>query len=320
MRQTKKRKIPDADMKKKNLRQIGFSAILILAFLSVLVAACIPGGAEKTWHSVFSFFGLNDFSSCADSAALSVHILDVGKADSILIENQGKYMLVDGGTADRGDDVAAYLKRRRVKTLDFVVNTHPDDDHIGGLKQVLLSFTVKKYFAPYIPQKIIPSSIEYKDVQSVLKLKKLSTEHPIAGSSYLLGKVKIEVLGPVVTGNSTNNNSIVLRLTFGKNHFLLMGDAENEEEQTLLASGRDLSADVLKVGHHGSDTSTTQDFVQAVKPKYAAISVGNDTNKLPKQVVLKRLSDAGISILRTDISGTIIFMSDGKSISVKTEK
>lgn len=307
-------------MKKKNLRKIGFSAILIVTLLSCLIAACLPDGAEKSWHSVFSFFGLDDFSSCADSAPFSMHVLNVGKADSILVECHGKFMLVDGGTVDRGDDVTAYLKRRRVKILDYVVNTHPDSDHIGGLKQVLTSFSVKHYFAPDIPQKLIPSSAEYRDVQAVLKFKKIKTVHPRVGNFYEMGNLNIQVLGPVVPGNSTNNNSIVLRLTFGKNHFLLMGDAEKEEEQTLIESGRNLSADVLKVGHHGSDTSTMQEFINVIWPKYAAISVGNDSNKLPKLAILKRLSNAGISILRTDVSGTLIFMSNGKSISVKTEK
>lgn len=307
-------------MNKQRFRRIGFSAVLILALLSCFVAACIPGGAENSWRRVFAFFGLNDFSSCADAAPFSVHILDVGKADSILVESRGNYMLVDGGTADRGDDVVAYLKRRRVKTLDFVVNTHPDEDHIGGLKQVLQSFPVKRYFAPEIPQKLIPGSEEYRDVQAVLKGKKLNTEHPRAGSSYSLGRAQIQVLGPVSPGDSTNNNSIVLKLTFGTTRFLLMGDAEKAEEDTLTASGRDLSADVLKVGHHGSDTSTTQAFLKAVRPRYAAVSVGSDTSKLPKPVVLNRLYDLGISSFRTDVDGTLIFLSDGRSVSVKTEK
>lgn len=307
-------------MKKRNLRQIGFSIILASVVLFCIIAACMPGGASNSWRKVFTFFGLNDFSACADSSPLSIHILDVGKADSILVECRGKYMLIDGGTVDRGDDVTAYLKRRRVNTLDYVVNTHPDDDHIGGLKQVLQNYSVKNYFAPDIPEKLIPSTTEYKDVQSVLKTKRLSTVHPKAGDYYHMGDLLIQVLGPINPGNSTNNNSIILRLTFGTKHFLFMGDAEKEEENTLLSSGLDISADVLKVGHHGSGNSTTQEFLMAVKPKYSAISVGYDTNKLPKLATLKRLSEVGTSIYRTDVSGILIFMSDGKSISVKTQK
>lgn len=307
-------------MKKKDPRKIGFTAILAIVVLSCFIAYCLPGGVEASWRKAFQFFGLTDFSSCADSSPLAVHILDVGKADSILIECQGKYMLVDGGTADCGDNVTAYLKRRKVKSLDYVINTHPDDDHIGGLKAILLNFSVEHYLSPNLPQNLIPATEEYNGVQSVLKVKGLKAEHPKAGDIYAMGALNIQVLGPVQTGNSTNNNSIVARLTFGKIHFLLMGDAEKEEEKTLITNGLPLSADVLKIGHHGSKTSTTQEFIQAVKPKYAAISVGYDSNKLPKLDVLKRLTDAGISVFRTDVRGTIIFLSNGKSISIKTEK
>ncbi len=307
-------------MKKPDLKKISFSAVLILFLTAGVVAACIPGGAENVWHGVFSFFGLRDFSSCAESAPMAVHVLDVGKADSIFIECGGKFMLVDGGTADRGRDVAAYLKKFGVKTLDYVVNTHPDDDHIGGLKDVLQGFGIEHYLAPDIPSKLIPKTEEYRDVQDALQQKGLKTIHPKAGSFFSVAGLKAEILGPVFPGNSTNNNSIILKLTFGRTRFLLTGDAETEEEQTLISSGRDLSADVLKVGHHGSATATSQVFLDAVKPKFAAISVGYDSNKLPKRTVLKRLADAGVTVYRTDVSGTLIFLSDGSKIAVRTEK
>ena len=255
---------------------------------------------------------------------MSMHVLDVGKADSILIASDGHFMLVDGGTEDCGDKVSQYLNRRGVKTLDFVVNTHPDDDHIGGLDTVIKNFQVNEFLAPHIPTAIIPSSSEYKNVQKALQAKKLAVTNPVCGEKLTLGKLKIEVLAPTKQRDTTNNNSIVLRLTYGRTTFLLMGDAEKDEEADLLAGalacGTNSTADVLKVGHHGSSTSTTQELLNAVKPSFAAISVGKDSSNLPKAAVLKRLNNANAKIFRTDVSGTLIFMSDGKKITVQTER
>lgn len=306
--------------KKPDLRKLGLTALLVLVLLSCALAFLLPGGAGANWKRVFQFFGLGRFSDCADGSPLAVHILDVGKADSIFIECNGHYMLVDGGTADRGRQVSNYLKSRGVQSLDCVVNTHPDSDHIGGLKDVLERFRVSRYLSPSLPPALIPKSTEYIGVQAAIRSTNLKEEHPAAGSSFLVGQMRVSVLGPVTAGTSTNNNSIVLRLSFGKTSFLLMGDAEKEEELSLLASGEDLSATVLKIGHHGSDTSSTEAFLQAVKPKYAAISVGDDSNNLPKVAVSKRLSDDGIAVFRTDLNKTVVFLSDGKSVSVKTEE
>ena len=313
-----KKKIPDPAGKRKGRRFKIRLAVLLAVLAAVAAAAVFPAGT--VWNRVFTFFGLRDFSAGADSVPCSVHVLDVGKADSILVECGGRNMLVDGGTADRGASVAAYPKRRGVKELELVVNTHPDSDHIGGLAQILQEFPVKRYFAPGIPQKLIPSTEEYQSVQKILKQKGLAAEHPSAGQKFSLGGLRIQVLGPAVPGNSTNNNSIVLKLSYGKIRFLLMGDAEKEEEQSLLDSGRSLSADVLKVGHHGSSTSTAQKFLDEVRPRFAAVSVGEDSSSLPKFSVLRRLYRSGVTVYRTDVSGTLIFLTDGKSLSVKTEK
>ncbi len=294
--------------------------VLLLLLAVGVVVALLPYGAAASWHKVFGFFGLNDFSAAADRSPMSVHVLEVGKADSIFIECAGKYMLVDGGTTDRGEPIAEYLERRGVRKLDYVVNTHPDEDHIGGLSEIISRFPIGRYLAPEIPEPLIPSSGEYLSAQAALKQKKLSVTTPKSGDSFFLGDLKVQVLAPVKPGDSTNNNSIVLRLTYGRTSFLLMGDAEKEEESDLIASRADLSANVLKVGHHGSSTSTTAALLNAVKPQYAAISVADDTNHLPKDDVLKRLSAAGAQIYRTDISGTLIFLSDGKAISIVTAR
>lgn len=301
-------------MRKRLLKRAALPAALVL----VMLAASLP--LSGAWDRVFSFFGLGGFSAEADGWPVSVHVLDVGKADSILVQCEGRSMLVDGGTADRGESVVRYLRRRGVASLEEVVNTHPDEDHVGGLNYVLQSFPVGRFFAPGLPPELVPTDSAYLAVLRELDEKGLSSEAPSPGQEFSLGDLEIRVLGPVVPGDSTNDNSIVLLLTYKNVKFLLTGDAEKEEEQSLLSSGEDLSADVLKVGHHGSSTSTTAEFLDAVRPKYAVISVGDDRNHLPKQDVLLRLYDAGAETYRTDVDGTVIFLTDGDRIDVKTEK
>ena len=295
-------------------------AVPVILLFFLLAAAAVPFGASARWNKVFSFFGLGGFSSYADGWPACVHILDVGKADSILVECKGHWMLVDGGTPEKGKIVVRYLKRRGVTRLDYVVNTHPDEDHVGGLKDVLEDFPVQHYLATKVRPDLIPEDSAYLDTMAALRRKGLPEEIPKPGDQFSLSSMEICVLGPVVPGNSTNNSSVILMLRYRSIRFLLTGDAEKEEEQSLLAAGENLSADMLKVGHHGSNTSTCAEFLKAVHPKYAAISVGYDRNKLPKAEVLKRLSLAGTKIYRTDVEGTILFLTDGKTITVKTEK
>ncbi|HEX2986009.1 MAG TPA: ComEC/Rec2 family competence protein [Caproiciproducens sp.] len=294
--------------------------VLLFLLAAGFAFSLFPYGASASWHQVFRFFGLTDFSAAADNAPFSMHVLNVGKADSILIECGDRFMLVDGGTADRGEAVTEYLQRRGVKKLDCLVSTHPDSDHIGGLREVVDSIPVERYLAPEIPQNLIPKDEAYLAVQSALIQKHIAAAHPKAGQSFSIGTAKVNVLGPVRAGNSTNNNSIVLKVTFGSTAFLLTGDAEKEEEEDILSSGADLRSDVLKVGHHGSSKSTSTEFLNAVRPRFAAVSVADDTSHLPKDDTVKRLKTAGIKICRTDISGTLIFLSDGKKISLVTER
>lgn len=306
--------------KKGGRKKAVLAVILIWMFCLWVSAFLFHGSAKANWKKVFRFCGLGDFSDCADDSPFSLHVLDVGKADSILAECSGHFLLIDGGTPDSGANVADYLKERNVKKIDLVINTHPDNDHIGGLKTVLQTFSVKRYLCPQLPEKMVPKTQEYQAVQSALKRRGLISEHPKSGTLFTVGLIKVEILGPVKQGESTNDNSIVTRLTFGKTSFLLTGDAGFQEENSIISSGIDLKADVLKVGHHGSSTSTSQPFLEAVAPKYAVISVGNDSSKLPRVDVSQRLKTSGITVYRTDRNGTVIFLSDGKTVRVQTQK
>ena len=295
-------------------------ALSAAVFLTSLLFALLPGGYSVAWRQVFSAFGLSGFSSAADDFPMSLHVLEVGKADALLIECEGKFLVVDGGTPDRGEEVCRYLARRGVPKIDLMVNTHPDSDHIGGLKAVLEEFPVSAFWMPALPPEIAPADSAYTGVMDALREKGIAPENPARGQEFFLGGLKIRVLAPVKARDTVNNNSIVLRLAYGDTSFLLMGDAEAEEEADLLDLGGDLRADVLKVGHHGSKTSSTQRFLDAVKPEYAAISVARDTNGLPDREVLSRLSVLKIQIGRTDIDGTLLYLSDGEQIVYKTER
>ncbi len=295
---------------------IACAAVLLALTLCVNF---IPWSGENPWKRVLSAVGLSDFHGAADSYPMSVHVLDVGKADAILVACEGKYLLVDGGTYGYGEEVCQYLSRQGVKELELVVNTHPDEDHIGGLGEVLRRFPVKEFLSPNLPEGLLPDTPEYSAVSAAIQEKRIHVRYPAAGELPSVGALKIEVLGPVKQYESLNNNSLILRLTYGETSFLLMGDAEKEAELDLAASGKSLKSDVLKVGHHGSKTSTTRELLDAVQPEYAVISVGPDRNNLPKQEVLERLRSAGAELYRTDIGGPVLFISDGTRVTPLTE-
>jgi competence protein ComEC len=249
---------------------------------------------------------------------LYVHFINVGQGDSIYIKApNGEDILIDGGNKD-GSDVVAYLKKQKVKDIEFMIATHPDADHIGGLDEVLKAFPVKNVYAP----KVSHTSQAYKDFLTAVKNKKLTIKTAQANVTLPIKGVTAKFVGPVKTysKSDTNDWSAVLRLAYGKNAFLFTGDAEFKAESDMIKAKQPLKADVLKVGHHGAKTSTSTAFLNAVKPKYAVISVGKNSYGHPTKEVLNRLKAAKVTVYRTDQKGTIIFTSNGSTLSVKTER
>ena len=248
---------------------------------------------------------------------LEVHFIDVGQGDASLIVCDGEAMLIDGGPSDRSDLIYSYLKEGEIDHLKYIVGTHPDDDHIGGLAGALNYATVERAFCSVDEYDSRP----FSSFQKYLNKQKVVLEVPEAGTELELGGATVQILGPRVSLEDTNNNSIVIRIVYGHVSFLFTGDAEYDEENSLLNSSCDLSSTVLKVAHHGSEYSTSDRFLKKVDPKYAIISCGRDNAYgFPKQSVLDKFKEMNIDLLRTDIYGDIIFVTDGEDVDIYVEK
>lgn len=244
---------------------------------------------------------------------LWVHYLDVGQADCALLECDGEYILIDGGNIGDSAQVVSYLEQAGVEELKAVICSHAHEDHVGGLPGVLAVYPTA---AVYAPTRTYASDC-YDDFVYYTDQQGLSITIPTVGDTLTFGQARVEVLGPVKSYPETNDTSLVLMVRYGDSEFLFTGDMEITAEADLLESGADLKADVLKVGHHGSDTSTSYRFLYEADPDHAIISVG-EGNKYghPSDQILSRLEDAEVTVYRTDRLGTVVAHSDGKEITV----
>ena len=247
------------------------------------------------------------------NGTLKVSYIDVGQADSILIQQGSSSMLIDAGNNDDSQTVKNYVSNQGITKLDVVVGTHPHEDHVGGLDYIINSFKIGKVYMP----KRTATTKTFTDVINAIKSKGLKITAPVPGQSFKLGEATCNILAPNGSGyEDVNNESIVIKVTFGSNSFLFTGDAEDVSEKEMLSKGYALKADVLKVGHHGSYSSTTQEFLNKVNPKYAVISVGkNNSYGHPHKENMDRLKAKNIPVYRTDECGTIIATSNGKNIT-----
>ena len=252
-----------------------------------------------------------------DSQGLEVHYLDVGQADCILLQCGGANMLIDGGNVEDSDLVVAYLLEQGVTALDLVVNTHAHEDHVGSLPGVLAVFETKNVWCPVqeYGSSCFEDFVKYADQQE------LELVRPQPGSTFPLGGATVTVLGPVKDYDDTNDTSIVLRVDYGLTGFVFTGDAETQSEKDILEAGYDVSATVLKVGHHGSETSSGYQWLRAVDAEYAVIQVGEGNSyDHPHEIILSRLRDADMTVYRTDLQGHIICHSAGQSVWFETDK
>lgn len=299
---------------------------LLLTFFLLLASASVLSNSGHTAPNITSIQAAEHTASVSQSAKsssgeqkelLTVTFLDVGQGDAAVLQCGGQTMMIDGGKAKASSYIYSWLKKNQISYLDVMVATHTDADHIGGLSGALNYAKVGTAYCPVTSgtTKTFQSFVRY------LKKQGKSITVPEAGDEFSLGGAQVRILGPTDPQAEGNNSSIVLKVTFGDTSFLFTGDAEREEEQELLESGYDLESTVLKVGHHGSDTSTSYLFLRTVNPQYAVISVGADnTYGHPTEAVLSRLRDADVKTCRTDLQGTITAVSDGKKVTFQTER
>lgn len=250
---------------------------------------------------------------------LTVHFIDVGQADCALLECDGKFMIIDGGNVEDGQMVVSYLKQLGVETIDRVVCSHAHEDHVGGLPAVLSVFDAGIVYAPVTEY----DSKVFRDFVEKTEARAGEITVPAPGDQFTLGSATCTVLGPVQEYDDPNDTSIVLKVSYGESDFLFTGDMEVGAENDMIdhwGENFDWEVEVLKVGHHGSDTSSGYRFVYETDPDYGVISVGED-NKYnhPCEEPLSRLKDAGVVVFRTDYLGHVIAETDGKDITFTWE-
>jgi Predicted hydrolase (metallo-beta-lactamase superfamily) len=258
-------------------------------------------------------FSFSSFGATTAADQLKIHFIDVGQADSILVQTNGNYMLIDTGNNGDSKTIVNYLKKLGVKKLEFLLLTHPHEDHIGCAGVIIKTFQIGKVYMP----KVSTTTKTFENVLTSLKAKNLKVTTPVAGSKFTLNKAEFTILAPNSSKyEDLNNYSIVMKLVFGKNSFIFTGDAEALSESEIIKKRYNVKADFIKIGHHGSSSSTSAAFLKAVSPKYAVVSVGKDNDyNHPHKVTMDILKNAGIKLYRTDESGTIICTSDGKNLS-----
>lgn len=249
------------------------------------------------------------------SGQMKVHFINVGQGDSILIQfHNGQTMLIDAGP---DDSVVSYLNQQGIKKINYLVATHPHADHIGGMATVIRTFDIEKVYMP----RVTHTTKTYENVLLAIKAKGLKITSARVGTAvFNQDGIKVNFVAPCGSSyDNLNNYSAVVKVQHGNTSFLLTGDAESLSEQQMLSSGANLKSDVLKVGHHGSKSSTTPSFLKAVSPKYAVISCGaGNQYGHPHKETISKLANAGVNVYRTDTNGTVIFVSDGKTLTVKT--
>ncbi len=302
--------------RKKTRKQFSKSPIIVaIALVALLIFA---------WQS--GYFGGNEpmLAPSVDDTTMELHVIDIGQGDSLLIKTSAGFMLIDSGDTKRENEAAlrAYLDKEGVKTLEYVIFTHMDADHIGSAVTVLEEYEVKNVIMPDLDESDIPTTNVFENMIAAIEANEsVGVIAAEPGTEYLLGSMKMTVLGPLgddYPNGDRNNYSVCVRLDFGETSFLLTGDAEERAEEEMLAKYKkgELDCDFFKAAHHGSSGSNTAAFLKAVSPKYVAVSCGEgNTYFHPHTEAMERFDEIGATVWRTDLDGDLVFVSDGKTIA-----
>lgn len=260
----------------------------------------------------------NSIVSTTVQPKLSIHYIDVDQADAILIISGEHSMLIDAGKNDTEDMLVEYIKEQKITKFDYVIGTHVHEDHIGGMDKIISNFEVENILFP----KQTTTTKTFENFAKAVKAKNKKLYAPVSGEEFSFGDASFKVLAPNLSEyENANNYSIVVKLTYKNKSFLFMGDALKQSEEEILSKGYDLKSDVLKIGHHGSKTSTSEEFLNEVSPKAIIISCGKDNDYgHPSKSTMNLIKKMKIPVYRTDESGTIILNTDGESISFNVKE
>ena len=273
--------------------------------------------AENNASGVYNEFMQEAGFAPKQDKSFSVHYIDVGQGDCEFIKCEGVTVLIDAGESGNESKIIEYLKKQGVEKLDYVIATHPHSDHIGALDNVIDAFGAANVIMPRVSKSMIPEGDHYSNLLKSIKKSGAETITAKPGETYRIGSAVLTILGPVEKNDDLNNMSVVCRLDYGDVSFLFEGDSGKEEDKSIIESGADLDCDILKVGHHGSKTSASYEFLKAVTPDTVIVCVGegNDFGH-PNPDTVKRLNEFAKNMYRTDLCSTIVITSDGTDYSV----
>ncbi|MCQ2513488.1 MAG: MBL fold metallo-hydrolase [Ruminococcus sp.] len=306
--------MPSTDeTKNDSLRKI-ISVSLSVLFISLILVVSFFGGKSfiLNWQNIYSFFGL----SAGLSEDFSISFINVGSADACYIKSADTEFLIDTGSDFSCNKVVDYLKRYDCSHLDFIVISHFDNDHSGGLSDILSEFDVDKIYMPKVADKLLPDIEDYYNLLKKAESNNIELIYPDIPLTVNYNDMMLKFIAPLNEYEDRNNSSLVLKIEYLEISALFTGDIESEAEFDLLASNEDLNADILKVAHHGSASSSTEEFLEAVNPEISVVSVSPSDDTLPDFNTISRINHYSEKLFRTDIDGSIVINSDGKKFDI----
>lgn len=306
-------------MRKKTKKKIA-KILYGLVALALILTVSEFTSLKETLPCWSSIFGVNK-SVTLNDGELKMLFVDSGQSDCTIIRTKSNTIVIDAGNIDDKELIVSKLKKENVETIDAFIISHPHADHIGAAKEVIDNFDIKSIYMPDIPEKIIPTSKTFENLIDAVADKGLSFTEAKDGLKLEFGDMKLDFLAPSKEYDDLNNVSAVVKITYGNKSFLFCGDAEKESEDDITAKYPRINADLIKVGHHGSRSSSSANFLKSVDPEIAIVLVGAENEYgHPAADIISRFESRGAKIYRSDKHGDITILCDGNNIEIKTEK
>lgn len=308
---------PNAYLPKGNIKKFLTVSIILLIIIFTFTVEYLDKKNGGAWKNTYKNIGLIENYPDADEFGLSAYFLDVDQSDCSILVNNGKVLMIDTGTHDQVPKIREALQSLEITKIDYLIITHQHDDHMGGATEILENYDVSNIIMPKLSKINMVTTRAYENLLNKIKEKGVNAIAAEPNLTFDLGNAKCTVLAPLSQDENLNNISTVTKVVFGSTSFLFQGDAEKKAELAILSSEADVSADVIKIGHHGSKTSSAKKYIDAVSPKIAVISCGvQNRYGHPHEVTMETLNNAGVDTYITYQYKTLCIKSDGKKISV----